>query len=81
MKWQAQASCQGLPTSMFYDIEKGSVVNPAIPRMCMTCPVNAECLEYAVKHEAWGYWAGTTPTHRRRIRKEANIILSEPQYG
>lgn len=35
---------------------------------CRTCPVRAECLEYALDIGAVGIWGGTTTEQRRQIR-------------
>jgi WhiB family transcriptional regulator, redox-sensing transcriptional regulator len=38
--------------------------------LCATCPVRAQCLEYALRNkESHGIWGGTTPEERRRIRR------------
>ena len=67
--WTEQAACRGAGTETFY---------PATPdeeaealSICATCPVRAQCLDYAVRnHETYGIWGGTTPEQRRRIRRE-----------
>ncbi|TMK81786.1 MAG: WhiB family transcriptional regulator, partial [Actinobacteria bacterium] len=39
--------------------------------ICATCPVRAQCLDYAIRNrETYGIWGGTTPDQRRRIRRE-----------
>lgn len=39
---------------------------------CASCPVNAECLEWALtKPEEYGVWGGTTPRQRGALRKAA----------
>lgn len=41
-------------------------------RICQTCDVQAQCLEYALKtHERWGIWGGYTERERRRLRRSA----------
>lgn len=40
--------------------------------VCRVCPVQAQCLEWAIEHEPdWGVWAGTTPTDRAKLRRGA----------
>ena len=48
-------------------------------RICGTCPVKSECLDYALRHEVLGYWGNTTENQRKQLRKQLNII-SEPLY-
>jgi WhiB family redox-sensing transcriptional regulator len=39
--------------------------------LCDTCPVRAQCLEYALRNkESYGVWGGTTPEQRRRMRRQ-----------
>ena len=44
--------------------------------ICAECPVKAECLEYALDHENYGMWAGTSERGRRRIRSQRRRQLA-----
>lgn len=46
-------------------------------KICGKCVVQNECLEWAIKHEDHGMWGGTTPTERRRIRRQRHINIQE----
>lgn len=46
-------------------------------KICGTCEVQAECLEWALHHERHGIWGGTTPSQRADIRAKRNIIVDE----
>jgi hypothetical protein len=46
-------------------------------QICAACPVQAECMAHALKHENWGIWAGTTPKERRQIRRQNNIVVQD----
>lgn len=46
---------------------------------CISCHLYAECLEWAVWREGYGYWAGTRPADRARMRRMRNIILESPE--
>lgn len=40
-------------------------------RICKTCPVRAECLEYALAHrEQGGVWGGLDPKERKQLKKK-----------
>lgn len=42
----------------------------AAKQVCLSCPVRAECLEYALENdERWGVWGGTSEAERRKMRK------------
>lgn len=46
--------------------------------ICEPCPIRKQCLEWALHHEQYGIWGGTTEWQRRVIRKEQNIRLRTP---
>jgi hypothetical protein len=39
-----------------------------LQRICMNCPINRECLEYALEVKVYGYWGGTTEKQRERMQ-------------
>lgn len=76
-KFRTTPSCQGTNTEMWF-IEglRGSYQNEVmLKRICKGCPVQDQCLDYALKNAVIGYWAGTTEQIRKRIRKRKNIIF------
>lgn len=49
--------------------EQGAPVAPAVA-ICQRCPVQAQCLEYALAHdERFGIWGGTTARQRQDLRR------------
>ena len=47
-------------------------------RICGMCPVQLECLAYAVDHRQYfGIWGGTTEEERREDRREARKIMAQ----
>ena len=71
MNWLKRAACLGSSTETFYSEDRPF---DAI-RICQTCPVKSECFEYAIKHEDFGVWGGTTEEERRKYRKRYKISL------
>lgn len=67
-KWQLQAACQTVaPEIMFSD--DVSVIEQA-KKVCRTCPVRVDCLEYAiVERPVVGVWGGFDEKQRKRIHK------------
>ena len=80
--WARFKACGDLPKSTFYDFELHLplVVPQEAKDACNRCPVRDSCLEHALKFESFGYWAGTTPAMRRRIRKQRGIVV-QPMQG
>lgn len=39
--------------------------------ICMRCPVQVECLDYAFQGDMWGIWGGTTRVERDKMRKRS----------
>ena len=46
--------------------------------ICSTCPALSECFNYAVHHERWGFWGGTTRRERKELRATHGITVTEP---
>jgi WhiB family redox-sensing transcriptional regulator len=48
-------------------------------RICHSCPVQHECLEYALlEHENHGIWGGESERSRRRIARQRRVGDREP---
>lgn len=66
--WRADARCRGLNPGLFYPERGDSAREPK--EICRECPVQAECLEYALtNHEKFGVWGGASERERIRIHK------------
>jgi len=70
--WMASGLCsQTDPDAWFVD--KGGSVKGA-KRVCLACPVRAECLAYALKHdEHWGVWGGKSERERRKLKRQQRL--------
>lgn len=79
-EWMLQSACRGAETREFFP-SNGSGVEAA-QRICRTCPVQMECLEYALLHRIeQGVWGGASERERRRIlrsRRRAGTLPVEP---
>ena len=70
LRWQDRALCAQTDPEAFFP-EKGGSTREA-KRICTTCPVRAECLEYALANdERFGIWGGLSERERRRLKKSA----------
>ncbi|MGA4669474.1 WhiB family transcriptional regulator [Propionibacteriaceae bacterium Y1923] len=70
LAWQEQALCAQTDPEAFFP-EKGGSTREA-KKVCETCTVKRECLEYALANdERFGIWGGLSERERRRLRKRA----------
>jgi WhiB family redox-sensing transcriptional regulator len=68
--WQERALCAQTDPEAFFP-EKGGSTREA-KRICSTCEVRTECLEYALEHdERFGIWGGLSERERRRVKRRA----------
>ena len=76
--WMLRGSCRGAQTRAFFPSDGSGV--EAAQRICRACPVQAECLEYALRHRIeQGVWGGASERERRRIlrrRRQADPVSS-----
>ena len=70
LDWQERALCAQTDPEAFFP-EKGGSTREA-KRICQSCEVRDECLEYALEHdERFGIWGGLSERERRRLKKRA----------
>jgi WhiB family transcriptional regulator, redox-sensing transcriptional regulator len=72
-EWWSLAACQGADPDLFFPV---SGANPARAQLaaakavCTGCPVQDECLRYALAAgPVHGIWGGLTEEERRRLRQ------------
>jgi len=70
LSWQERALCAQTDPEAFFP-EKGGSTREA-KRVCLSCDVRAECLEYALGHdERFGIWGGLSERERRRPKRRS----------
>ena len=70
LAWQGEAVCAQTDPEAFFP-EKGGSTREA-KRVCQSCDVRQECLEYALAHdERFGIWGGLSERERRRLKRRA----------
>ena len=77
--WRENASCLQYPAVLFFGVDDSE--SPAerrlredkAKRICATCQVRRQCLEYALTtREPYGIWGGLTELERKaRLRSRA----------
>jgi WhiB family redox-sensing transcriptional regulator len=70
LAWQDRALCAQTDPEAFFP-EKGGSTREA-KRVCTSCEVRAECLEYALENdERFGIWGGLSERERRKLKRRA----------
>ena len=66
--WQERALCAQTDPEAFFP-EKGGSTREA-KKVCVSCEVRAECLEYALENdERFGIWGGMSERERRKLKR------------
>ncbi|GAA2984371.1 WhiB family redox-sensing transcriptional regulator [Microbacterium terrae] len=69
--WQTDALCAQTDPEAFFP-EKGGSTRDA-KRICTSCDVRGECLEYALQNdERFGIWGGLSERERRKLKRRAS---------
>jgi WhiB family redox-sensing transcriptional regulator len=57
--WEQRAACKGTeaPDTFFSEVRRSRDI-------CDTCPVKDECRNYAIAHDEYGIWGGTSKYQR-----------------
>ena len=70
LTWQERALCAQTDPEAFFP-EKGGSTREA-KKVCVSCEVRAECLEYALENdERFGIWGGLSERERRKLKRRA----------
>ena len=70
LSWQERSLCAQTDPEAFFP-EKGGSTREA-KKVCVSCEVRAECLEYALANdERFGIWGGLSERERRKLKKRA----------
>lgn len=72
--WRADAVCLEIGTEPFFpEDETDNTMGKLAQRVCMTCPVQAECLAFSLEHEIeYGIWGGVG-RRKRQIMLKGNF--------
>lgn len=77
LEWQEDALCAVTDPEAFFP-EKGGSTKEA-KRVCASCDVRVECLDYALDHdERFGIWGGLSERERRKLKKASDPTYVKP---
>lgn len=68
--WRDRAACRGLDPNMFFPERGDYVAVEAAKAVCSSCPVAAECLQFAIEvGETEGIWGGKSGRQMKLYRR------------
>lgn len=73
-EWFEQGVCRTQPAEvrvLFFSTDVGDTAQAKA--ICHTCPVERQCLEYAIKARERYVWGGESERGRKRIRREREM--------
>lgn len=71
-EWRERSACRDVdPSEFFAPHGSGLPDGSELARLlCATCPVQDECLEFALANpDTSGFWAGTNDNGRKKLRR------------
>ncbi len=75
--WRLDAACATMDTLIFFPIGETGPATPQVQlakKICASCPVREECLEFAIATiQNDGIWGGTTEDERRLIKRARRV--------
>lgn len=63
----SEAECSGRDTAEFFDLGGEPAAQREVRRLCQSCPVQTDCMIWALRNEAHGMW-GLSSTERTGLR-------------
>lgn len=71
-RWAARAACLGADCDLFFAPVVDLNATRAARAYCRSCPVQVDCLDYALATEQRdGIWGNTDPRQRRQLARQA----------
>jgi WhiB family redox-sensing transcriptional regulator len=71
--WQEDALCAQTDPESFFPSKGGSTKEAK--RVCLTCEVRGQCLEYALTNEErFGIWGGMSERERRKLSRARRVL-------
>lgn len=81
LAWRQESACRDIDPNLFFPV---GVTGPAVDQIaaaksiCALCPVQSECLEFAITtNQEFGVWGGTSEDERRVLRRQWRARVRE----
>lgn len=88
LAWQVRAACRGPQAMIFFPPAHVERKDERLARegsakaICHDCPVEDDCLEYAIRiREPHGIWGGRNESERRQMIDRLPTLSSSPGSG
>ena len=66
--WMSEGKCREVDPELFFPSDGVGVIKAR--KVCAQCPVQAQCLEYALDNQIeHGVWGGASERERRRLKR------------
>jgi WhiB family redox-sensing transcriptional regulator len=82
--WRLEAECRGMDPNFFFPPRGSNKQYREVVKVCQVCPVQEECLDYAIRHSIdgrYGIWGGKSERQRRLIKHERNLAYPRNHRG
>ncbi len=76
-EFRGDEPCISIGFELFY-ADQSDHLYPILAGCCESCPSLEPCREWAIRHEAHGYWGGMTPADRKLYRSKRRIPFTDP---
>ena len=81
----ADPACSTTDPELFFphetELSNGKIISKyrdaaAAKKICASCPLKFDCLEYALNTHEIGIWGGTTEAQRESLRRDRRIVVT-----
>ena len=73
-EWMADGACRNMPTAVFFPEKDEGAKWKQAKDTCSACPVQMECLDYAIRWNIQhGIWGGMGPKTRKLYARRRNL--------
>ena len=80
LSWQDDALCAQVDHALFYPDKGGSAKEAK--QVCLACPVQAQCLRYALgTDDRFGVWGAMSERERRKIRDKGLAAVQQTTWS
>lgn len=77
--WEKRAACKDSDTEIYFPERNIKLIDYS-KRSCNICPVQGNCMTYAIAHDEYGMWGGTTRAERKNMGREFTEAIREVYY-